>query len=107
MQPMSSHRIICDYCGAGVAPHEHYVVRIDVFADPSMPAVSSEELDEADFDWRFGRLLSQMKQMTADELQDDVHRRFEYRICRGCQKAILADPLGVSRRREQGGGPNA
>src|SRR5688572_9124034 len=35
-------RITCDLCGTAIAPHAHYIVRIDVFADPSMPPVSTE-----------------------------------------------------------------
>ena len=34
----------CDLCGREVELHESYVVRIDVFADPSVPPMSTEEL---------------------------------------------------------------
>ena len=77
--------------------HESYVVRIDVFADPSMPATTAEELAAADFDQQVADLLEQMKHLSADELQDDVHRRFEYRLCRPCQRRFLANPLGKPR----------
>jgi hypothetical protein len=90
-------RVQCALCGVLVPPHAHFVVRIDVFADPSMPELSSEELAEADFDQAFRDLLEQMKQMSADELQDAVHRRFEYRLCAGCHKRFLANPLGKPR----------
>src|SRR5256885_15781256 len=43
-------RVTCDACGRVVPAHAHYVVRIDVFADPEMPQTSSEELAEMDFD---------------------------------------------------------
>src|SRR5215510_11631605 len=78
------HRVTCDACGRVVPKHAHYVVRIDVFADPEMPQTTSEELAEMDFDTTFAELIEQMKSMTADELQDQVHRRFEYRICPSC-----------------------
>lgn len=89
---------ICDLCGRKLEPHNHYVVRIDVFADPSMPAVSSAELAAVDFDAVIDGLLEQMKDMTADELQDQVFRRFQFRICPACQPAFLANPLGKPRR---------
>lgn len=85
--------VICDLCGRRVPPHEHYVVRIDVFADPSMPPIHTEDLEEVDFPNATAALLEQMKQMSTDELQDTVHRRFEYRLCHACQREYLADPL--------------
>ena len=94
----SPPRYICDVCGARIPAHAHYVVRIDVFADPSVPAMSTEELEELNFDQTFSDLLEQMKHMTADELQDQVARRFEYRLCRPCQIEYLADPLALQAR---------
>jgi len=88
---------ICDVCGVSIAPHSHYVVRIDVFADPALPNMSTEELEMMDMDATFTKLLEQMKSMSADELQDQVHRRFEYRLCRECQKKFLSNPLGKPR----------
>ena len=89
--------VTCDLCGATLPVHASYVVRIDVFADPSVPPTSVEQLAGADFDQQVSDLLEQMKGMSADDLQDDVHRRFEYRICRPCQRRFLANPLGVPR----------
>jgi hypothetical protein len=42
--------------------------------------------------------------MSDEELQDQVHRRFEYKICRQCQVKFLANPLG--KPRVKGVGPN-
>jgi hypothetical protein len=97
-----AQHVICDLCGTRVPPGEHYVVRIDVYADPSVQPMSTEELEEKDFDQTFQELLEQMKGMSADDLQDDVHRRFEYRLCRSCQRRFLANPLGQPRVREVG-----
>ena len=83
-------RVLCDLCDRPVPPHAHYVVRIDVFADPSMPQLSGEDLQEMDFDKTFAELIEQMKHMSAEELQDQVHRRFEYRLCPACQRRLLA-----------------
>ncbi len=87
----------CELCGRSVELHESYVVRIDVFADPSMPPTTAEELAAADFDATMAALLEQMKHLTAEQLQDDVHRRFEYRLCRPCQRGFLLNPLGQPR----------
>ena len=90
--------VTCDLCGREVDLHESYVVQIDVYAEPSMKPVTGEELAAIDFDETYAELLDQMKHMTADDLQDDVHRRFEYRICRPCQRRFLANPLGKPRK---------
>ena len=88
----------CDLCGRALPTHASYVVRIDVFADPSIPPISTEQLAGTDFDQTFADLLEQMKHLSADDLQDGVHRRFEYRLCPSCQPLFLANPLGKPRR---------
>ncbi len=95
-------RVICDICGDTVAPHAHYVVRIDVYADPSVPPVFSDDLEEDDPANKLGDLIKQMEAMSPDDLQDQVHRRFEYRLCPPCQRQFLANPLGMPRRRQTG-----
>lgn len=97
-----SKRVLCDMCGRVVPPHAHYEVRIDVFADPAMPPMTTEELDEMDLDETMAKLMEQMKDMSAEELQDQVHRRFEFRICRVCQMKYLANPLGKPRETKTG-----
>jgi hypothetical protein len=87
----------CDLCGRQVELHESYVVRVEVFADPSVPPVSGEALQSMDFDQTMADLLDQMKHLSGDDLQDDVHRHFEYRLCRPCQRRFLANPLGKPR----------
>src|SRR5689334_20445803 len=89
--------VVCDLCGKDVDLHESYVVHIDVFAEPSMKPVTGEDLAAIDFDKAYSELLNQMQHLTADDLQDDVHRRFEYRLCRPCQRRFLANPLGKPR----------
>lgn len=92
-------RVHCDLCDRIISPHGHYIVRIDVFADPEMPAISSEEMAEADYRQAMRELIEQMKSMSADDLQDQVHRRFEFKLCRACQMRFLANPLGKPRQR--------
>ncbi|HEY8665563.1 MAG TPA: hypothetical protein VIL86_02810 [Tepidisphaeraceae bacterium] len=91
-------RLLCDLCNTPMPPHAHYIVRMDIFADPSMPPLSTEELAEMDFDKTMKDLIDEMKHLSADDLQDQVHRRFEFRLCRKCQRQFLANPLGRPRR---------
>src|SRR4051794_20534169 len=88
--------------GRGIPPHQDYVVRIDVFADPSLPELSAEDVAKLNFDAELKRLVEEMKHLTEDELQDQVHRRFEYKICRPCQIKFLANPLGKPRAKGLG-----
>jgi len=97
-----SEPMTCDLCGSQVPLHESFVVRIDVFADPSLPPVTQEELETIDSGQNMAELLEQMKGMSTDELQDGVHRRFEHRICASCHRAFLSNPLGKPRRAGEG-----
>src|SRR4051812_32720941 len=88
---------VCDVCGKRGDPHGHYLVKIEVYADPSMPGVTAEELDECDLGEELKDLMEQMQGMNAEELMDQVHRRFEFKLCRRCQREFLANPLGLPR----------
>ena len=93
-----SERVLCDLCGRPIPPHCHYIVRIDVLADPAMPPITQDQIEETDFDEALARLIKEMEHLSASDLQDQVHRRFEYRICRFCQFHFLANPLGKPRQ---------
>ena len=82
--------------------HESFIVRIDVFADPNLPPISGEGSANLDTSESMAELLEQMKSMSADDLQDGVHRRFEHRLCAKCQRAFMANPLGLPRQRKSG-----
>jgi hypothetical protein len=90
-------RECCDLCGVTLVPHLHYIVRIDVMADPSIPAIKSDQFNETNFGQSISSIIDAMKNMDADELQDQVFRRFEYCICPKCQARVLANPLGKPR----------
>ena len=92
-----SDRVTCDLCDRQLLKHASYVVRMDVYADPSMPPLSTEDLEETNFDETLDKLMDEMKGMTPDDLQDGVHRRFEYRLCPACHRRFLANPLGKPR----------
>jgi hypothetical protein len=91
--------LTCALCRRPIAHGAHYVVRVDVFADPAVPPVSAAAVDAMDLEGEIDALLEQMKDMTSEELQDDVHRRFEYRVCSTCHKQVLANPMGMPRLR--------
>lgn len=77
-------------------------MRIEVYADPEMPPMSGAEIAQTDFNTALAELMEQMKDMSADEVEDAVHRRFEYHLCPQCQRRYLANPLGLSRQAHVG-----
>ena len=89
--------VTCELCAATLPVHASYVVRIDVFADPSLPPITGDDLAGFDFDAALEQIAEEAAGLTADDLQDGVHRRFEYRLCPRCQKRFLANPLGKPR----------
>ena len=89
--------ISCDLCGAFCPVPASYVVRMDVFADPGIPDMSGEALASLDVDQALADAVQEAAGMTADDLQDSVHRRFEFRLCPRCHRSFLANPLGKPR----------
>jgi hypothetical protein len=88
----------CALCSRLVAIGAGYVVRIDVFADPQVPPVTSEEIASADLESTLADVIKATQDLSEQDLQDGVHRRFEYRLCPTCHKRYLANPLGMPRR---------
>jgi hypothetical protein len=78
-----------------IPPHAFYVVKMVVYADPSLPAVTSDDIEEMDYDRRLGELMGEMKGMSAQELADSVHWEREFKICRPCQVGLIRNPLGA------------
>lgn len=89
--------VTCSLCDRPIAPGTGYVVRIDVFADPEMPPFSAADIAAADVNATLADLMQQIAGMTESDLQDGVHRRFEYRLCPACHRNYLANPLGMPR----------
>lgn len=84
---------ICAMCSRLIAPGAGYVVKIEVYADPTMPAMSGEHVASADFEAELAAILAEAAQQSAAELQDGVHRRFAFAICGRCQRRYLENPL--------------
>ena len=87
----------CAMCGRPVRLGEGYVVRMDVMADPRMPEMTGEEVAGADLNAAIRAAIKEAASLSAGDLQDGVHRRFEYRMCPACQRRFLANPLGLPR----------
>src|SRR4051812_15881447 len=89
----------CDLCHRTVAVHESFVLKMELYADPSMPPMTAEQIESGDFDEALSQVLEQVQDMTADQLQDGVHRQFAFRLCPLCHRRFLTNPLGQPREK--------
>jgi hypothetical protein len=88
----------CAICGRAVEIAESFIVRIDVYADPTLPEITAEDIAKLDLNAAIAEAADAAAGMSADDLQDGVHRRFNFRICPRCQPGMLANPLGLPRK---------
>jgi hypothetical protein len=68
-----------------------YVVRIEAFADPTPPDIDADEAI-TDFAAEWERLLDQMRDMSEQELMDQVYRRMTIQLCAMCYAEWIDDP---------------
>jgi hypothetical protein len=92
----------CAICGGEIDSGAGFILNIEVFADPQMPPMTSAQIAAANFDEALDEVLKQAENMTADDLQDGVYRKFSYRLCPACHGIYLANPLGMPRKMKLG-----
>ncbi len=86
---------ICDRCGQPMEKNQlRYVAKIQVFAAADTLEITAEDLLK-DSEEEMARLLRQCADMTEEELMRDVYVEFQFDLCRSCQRAYLANPLGA------------
>ena len=88
--------LLCHRCGAMLTPGkgDFYVVRIEAFADPTPPNLSSDELADIDPSAEIDRLIELMRHMSEQELMDQVYRRMTIHLCRKCYLPWIENPSG-------------
>jgi hypothetical protein len=70
-----------------------YVVRIEAFADPTPPDIdTSEPMEHFAEEWE--RLLDSMRDMSEQELMDQVYRRLTLHLCAACYQEWIERPTG-------------
>jgi hypothetical protein len=96
--PGVNPQLTCAVCNRPVPVGSGYLVRIDLMADPELPAMSAEEIALGNLSAAIASVIEEAKNLSAEDLQDGVHRRFEYRLCPPCHRGFLANPLGLPRQ---------
>lgn len=85
----------CDRCGVELTPGDgsFYVVKIEALADPTPPSFSSEDLHR-DAQAEIERLIAEMRDLSEQELMDQVYRRVTLYLCIGCYRPWIENPTG-------------
>ena len=90
---------ICDRCGRPIERGQlRYVAKIEVFAAADPLEITLEDLLH-DTRREIDRLLQQCEGLSEEELMRDVYVRFNFDLCRACQKAYVTDPLAAASTR--------
>ena len=72
---------------------DFYVVRIEAVADPTPPAFSEEDMQH-DPRAEIERLIEQMRNVSKQELLDQVYRRLVVYLCGPCYRQWIENPVG-------------
>ena len=94
--------LFCHRCGCHLTPGKgnFYVVRIEAFADPTAPEVTTGG-QAGDPGEQIDRLIEQMRDMSEQELMDQVHRRMTLHLCGACYRAWIENPGAPEPRRAE------
>ena len=87
--------LLCARCGTELKPGtgNFYVVQIEALADPTPPTFSDEDLQH-DPRAEIERLIEQMRELSEQELLDQVYRRLVVYMCGPCYRRWIEDPVG-------------
>lgn len=85
----------CDLCGQELHAGEdlRYVVKMEVYAAYDPLEITEEDLDQDHME-EISKLLDQMENMDAQDLEDDVFKSFRFDLCPDCRAKFVKDPLG-------------
>jgi len=90
---------ICDRCGRPLEQGQlRYIARIEVVAAADPLEITIDDLLR-DTRREMDALLEQCEHLTEEQLMRDVYVKFEFDLCRACQKAYVTDPMSVTIRR--------
>jgi len=78
----------CASCRRKIGAKETwFVLRIELFADPSPPAITSEDLKK-DHKAEMRKIIEEMSTANPVEAQDEIHERYEFIVCKDCRRKL-------------------
>jgi hypothetical protein len=92
---MNELPLFCQRCGAQLEPGrgEFYLVRIEAFADPTPPSITTADL-QRDIVADIERLLTALRDLSEQEAMDQVYRTMTLYLCNGCYQQWIEHPVG-------------
>jgi len=86
--------LLCARCGAELTPGKgsFYVVRIEALADPTPPSFSEDDL-QRDPRAEIERLIDAMRDLSEQELLNQVYRRLILYLCGPCYRQWIEEPV--------------
>lgn len=87
--------LACDRCGRSLLVFEdvRYEVVITVTAAYDPMELDLDAVQKADVGDELERLSASIERRSAEELEAEVYKRFEFDLCGRCQREFLKDPL--------------
>lgn len=87
------HYYQCDICHRTLKPSElRYHIKIEVTAIYEQNEIHLADLIRNHMD-EITKLIQKMEQCTADELEEQIYKQFNFDLCPKCQKLYLSQPL--------------
>ena len=88
--------LFCDRCSTQLVPGKgnFYVVNIEAVADPSPPNIDVEEGLDQDPRTEIHQLVEEMRDLSQQELMDQVYRRVTIFLCLRCYTEWIENPAG-------------
>ncbi|MBN1809135.1 MAG: hypothetical protein JW909_08705 [Planctomycetes bacterium] len=85
----------CAVCGKGLEPDRCYIVRIEGFHTPETRDFSLEDIEKIT-GREIEELAAEIGRAGAEgfiELEEEVYKRYTFRMCRECYKRYISRPL--------------
>ena len=88
-----SGRWVCRRCGARLNPGrgDFYVIKIEAVADPNPPVFTENDL-QRDHTLEAEVLIAKMRNLSEEELTEQVYRRLGFYLCNSCYRAWIENP---------------
>ncbi|HVT79997.1 MAG TPA: hypothetical protein VHM90_05015 [Phycisphaerae bacterium] len=86
---------ICRRCSALLTPGkgDFYTVAIQAYAENSPPVITAEDLAR-DHRQEMHTLVEQMKDLSEQEMMDQVYRHMTFFLCAACYQHWIENPTG-------------
>lgn len=87
----------CDRCQKSLLVHENvrYKVIIQVESAYDPLELTKKDLEQKKHEDIVQDILKSIEDKSAEELEAEIHKRFEFDLCLACQREYINDPLGL------------